>query len=147
LLRLKKILYPIDFSEPSRKALKAASELAEKFSAELYVLHVMDPIPTTTATSGAVPPVAEPAKQTEHVMHNSITEVVAEGIQVHPMVVHGSDAEEILKAAKEMKIDLIIIATHGASGWKNMTYGAVLEKVIRRAKRNVLIVYSKHEKK
>jgi universal stress protein A len=177
MLPLKKILCPIDFSDPSRQALRVASELAEKFSAQLYVLHVVDPIPAITATSGAVPPVGEAAdsttagtptemtglsgsaefnvalyqdellKQAERVLQETITELVPEGVEVNPMVSHGNDAEEIIRAGQELEADLIVIATHGASGWQHMMCGAVLEKVVRRARGNVLTVYSEPEKK
>jgi nucleotide-binding universal stress UspA family protein len=177
MLPLKKILCPTDFSEPSFQALKTAGELAEQYAAQLYVLHVVDPIPAVTASSGAVPPTSGPTESTtagastqmtgpttseefnislyqeelekraEKMLQETIDRYVPEGVKVNPMVVHGEAAKQIIEEAETMDTDLIVIATHGASGWQHMICGAVLEKVVRRAKRNVLTVYSEPKKK
>jgi nucleotide-binding universal stress UspA family protein len=55
--------------------------------------------------------------------------------------------EELEKRAEKMDTDLTVIATHGASGWQHMMCGAVLEKVVRRSKRNVLTVDTEADKK
>jgi len=177
MLPLKKILCPTDFSEPSFKALRTAGELAEQYDAQLYVLHVVDPIPAVTASSGVVPPTTNPTESTtagastqmtgpttseefnlslyqeelekraEKMLQEAVDEHVPDGVTVNPMVVHGDAAKQILEAAEKLDTDLTVIATHGASGWQHMMCGAVLEKVVRRAKGNVLTVYSEPEKK
>ena len=80
-------------------------------------------------------------------LQDAIDEYVPDGVTVNPMVVHGEADRQILEAAEQMGTDLIVIATHGASGWQHMMCGSVLEKIVRRAKGNVLTVYSEVGKK
>lgn len=155
MLPIKKILCPTDFSDPSYEALKVASELAVHFSSELVVLHVVQPIPTAN-----VPPpppsstgpmrfnISSYRQKLEEISKRSLQEVVeqhvAKGLHVHPIVVQGEVAYQIIDAVDKQKIDLIVIATHGRTGWRRFIFGSVTEKVLRLAPCPVLIIQPPH---
>jgi nucleotide-binding universal stress UspA family protein len=156
MLPFKRILCPTDFSEPSYEALKIANELALYFSSDLFVLHVVPPIPTANVS----PPPADkaPAKgfnissyrhQLEELSKTSLKKVVAQRIakkiKVHPIVVQGEASDQIIDTVDRQKIDLIVIATHGRTGWRRVIFGSVAEKVIRLAPCPVLTIQPPHE--
>jgi nucleotide-binding universal stress UspA family protein len=141
MLTVKRILSPTDFSEPSKRALELAVSVAEQFGAEIYMLNVVPVIPHVTPSPTArfdVPEYerllhADSEKQLA-AMAKTVTEV-----KVHPLLSQGDAADGILRAVDENKIDLIVIATAGRTGWERV-FGSVAEKVVRRAKCPVLTV-------
>jgi len=146
MLPIKKILYPTDFSEASYEALKAANELALHFSAELCLVHVVSPDVQTSpdlAGSGLV------LQEIEALAENSLQEVVKQRVpkELHTrqIVVLGEAADEIIRISEERKADLIVIATHGQTGWRRFVFGSVAEKVVRFAQRPVLTIRAPHE--
>lgn len=152
---LKKILYPTDFSEPSFEALKMAKELAQRFSAELYLLYVVSPFSAILASEGAASPPGflkypetfdiglfekQQMGKARKTLQDLIVKKGLQSLQVRPLVVLGNAAEEIVRLAGARKIGLIVIATHGRSGWKHLLFGSVTEKVIRLASCPVLTI-------
>lgn len=139
---LKKILCPIDFSDPSYEALKVANESASYFSAELYLVHVIPPVHVVPA-----PPLYQ--QQLEESAENSLNEIsktrVSKNLQIRQIIEHGDPAAEIVRIAAEEKIDLLIIATHGQSGWRQFIFGSVADKVVRLAQCPVLTIRGPHE--
>ena len=67
-----------------------------------------------------------------------VREMAKAGTQARTMVGHGDAASEIVRIAELEKADLIVIATHGTTGWRRFVFGSVAEKVVRRAKCPVL---------
>jgi len=148
-LRLKKILVPIDFSPPSKNAFKYAVRFAEEFGGELTLLHVLEPQSMTGFM--AIP---EGAGFIE-------SDIVAAGKNLRSLagsvrntrierprwkVRGGLPSHEIVEVAKEMDVDLIVIATHGYTGWKHFCIGSTAERVVRAAPCPVLVVREKqHE--
>lgn len=146
MLPFKKILYPTDFSEASYEALKAANELALHFSAELCLVHVVSPV---VQTSPDFAPSVLPLQKMEASAENSLQEVIKQRVpkelQVRQIVVLGRAADEIIRISEEEKVDLIVIATHGQTGWRHMVFGSVAEKVVRLAPCPVLTVRAPHK--
>ena len=147
MLPFKKILYPTDFSEPSYEALKAANELALHFSAELCLVHVVSPDVQTSpdlAGSGLV------LQEIEALAEKSLQEVVKQRVpkELHTcqIVVLGEAADEIIRISEETKADIIVIATHGQTGWRRFVFGSVAEKVVRLAPCPVLTIRAPHKK-
>jgi nucleotide-binding universal stress UspA family protein len=153
LLPFRKILCPVDFSEPSLKALKAASELAAHFQSRLYVMHVVPPVPLPYQPETAPAPAPEltpafhvPSYQlelttsTEKALKDLVDELIAPGRQVHLVVATGDAAAEIVATADREKADVIVIATHGQTGWRRVVFGSVAEKVVRLAPCPVLTI-------
>ncbi len=145
MLPLNKILCPTDFSEPSYQALKAAAELAEHFSAQLLLLHVVTPIPILpepmVSSTFNVSIYFQEIKEAGHKALEELARTrVPPAVQTRPVVVSGDAAPEIVRAAADGGVDLIVIATHGRTGWRHLVNGSVAEKVARQACCPVLII-------
>ena len=150
MLPLKRILCPTDFSEPSYEAVKAANELAVHFAAELTLIHVVSPIPalpTPEAASGF--DVLSYEQEMEVYAKTSLERVMKERIsgevKVSTMVKLGSAADQIVNTAATEGFDLIVIATHGLTGWRRFVFGSVAEKVVRLAECPVLTIHQPKE--
>jgi nucleotide-binding universal stress UspA family protein len=149
MLPFKKILCPTDFSEPSYEALKVANELASHFSSELFVVHVISPVPLVpVAPAAPTAPVAFNIPQYQQeleissrkMLEDVVKQKVPEKIWVHTEVVLGEASDQIVKIADEEKVDLIVIAAHGQTGWRRLVFGSVTEKVVRLASKPVLTI-------
>lgn len=145
MLPIKNILVPTDFSEPAGEGFRQACELAEHFAAVLFVVHVNEPVPTIAAGHGAaVFDVAdyhnEMAQYAKTRMQEIITAAEYSSITMTPLMPRGRVAEEITAAAEDHDVDLIVMATHGYSGWKKLLLGSVTEKVVRMASVPVLTI-------
>jgi len=141
MLPFKKILCPTDFSEPALTALKHAGELARHFSAELIVVHVIPPVPGPHAfpdpqmvTTFDVPLYQqELAISAEKVLKELVSHQVSPEVRTRDLVTTGEAAPEILRIAHQEHVDLIVIASHGQTGWRRLVFGSVAEKVVRQA--------------
>jgi nucleotide-binding universal stress UspA family protein len=147
MLPFKKILYPTDFSDPSYEALKAANELALHFSAELCVLHVVTPVAQAPAdpSDSALLVLQEMEKAARESLEEMVKKRIPKELLVRQIVVLGGASEEILQISKKEKVDLIVIATHGQTGWRHFVFGSVAEKVVRLAPCAVLTIRAPHE--
>lgn len=149
-INLKRILVPVDFSPLSKKALLYAARLAQQFNAELNLFHVVEPeIPPAYDGYMIVPPAisnGSSAACTEQ-MKALATSVRNSAVpRVNQIVRCGLASIEIVEAAKEFDVDLIVIATHGYTGWKHFAIGSTAERVVRAAPCPVLVVREKeHE--
>jgi universal stress protein A len=148
-LRLKKILVPIDFSPPSKNAFKYAVRFAEEFGGELTLLYVLElesmtgvvAIPEATAfVEGDIVAAGKNLRSLIASVRNRRIK------RPHWKVRTGIPSHEIVELAKEMDVDLIVIATHGYTGWKHFCIGSTAERVVRAAPCPVLVVREKeHE--
>ena len=146
-LRLKKILAPIDFSPASKNGVKYALRFAEEFGAQLTLLNVLEPAPAAgfAGIQGA-PPFSEFDFDRVEKNLRSIVTSVSKGERPRWKVRVGLPSHEIVEAAKEADVDLIVIATHGYTGWKHFCIGSTAERVVRAAPCPVLVVREKeHE--
>ncbi|MDQ7008203.1 MAG: universal stress protein [Acidobacteriota bacterium] len=152
MLPVERILCPTDFSDPARHALDTAAELARHFQAQLLVLTVIDPLPAMHApVEGAAFDLAAFEKDREAAARRRLSELVetglGEGLAARPLVTHGCVYAQIVAAAEEHDADLIVIATHGWTGWRRLLFGSVAEKVVRTAHRPVLIVHQPEQER
>lgn len=148
-LNLKKILVPIDFSPMSKKAFQCATRFAEQFGCEIVLLHVIEPV---TAVAGAplavdiFPQAEEDAIAAEAELGCLATRSRNHRNSFTSVVRIGHAPNEITKAAKELDVDLIMIATHGYTSWRHLCIGSTAERVVRTAPCPVLVVREKeHE--
>jgi universal stress protein A len=144
-LHLKKILVPIDFSRPSKQAFKYALKFAEQFGAELTLVHIVKPMPSSFADLATVPAFS---KEELEIAEENLRELVASartaGVSAARSTFRvGLATYEIVEAAKELDVDLIVIATHGFTGWKHFAIGSTAERVVCAAPCPVLIVREK----
>jgi nucleotide-binding universal stress UspA family protein len=149
MLSFKKILCPSDFSGASRVALGVAVEFAAQSQAEIYIVHVVPVLPPLPPDPNFVFEVPEYERalhvDAERQLKTLTTELTAKGLVVHTMVGHGDPGNEIVRVAKDEAVDLIVIATHGMTGWRHVMFGSVAEKVVRLAHRPVLTIPAPRE--
>jgi universal stress protein A len=151
MLPLSRIVCPLDFSKPSQKALQTAIEFAVQFRAELILVHVIAPaapgIPADPTYAFAGTEDYEKALRTQAEEQLTLAEQrLPEGLKSRKVIGTGDAADEIVRLADEQGADLIVIATHGLTGWRHLVFGSVAEKVMRHSQRPVLVVPS-HEPK
>ena len=137
-----KICCPIDFSETSRAALEEASELAQRYQAELVLLHVFEPPVATTDLMVAPPEMFEQtAKDLERKLELWKGEAEQRGAKaVRALVVTGAAATETVRFVREGGYDLVVMGTHGRRGLRHLVLGSVAERVVREAPCAVLVV-------
>jgi universal stress protein A len=147
MLPIKKILCPTDFSEPSYEALKAADELALHFGAALHIVNVVPVVPIVEAPIGVESASFNVASyqqeleaQAERAIKNLVDQKVSKGINAVADILIGNEAGEIVRYAQENSIDMIVIATHGRSGWRRFIAGSVTDQVVRQATCPVLTI-------
>jgi universal stress protein A len=143
---IEKILAPIDFSAASEQAVEYAERLAGEFHAELILLHVLEPLspllfaalPTASAFSEK-----EMVKAEKH-LHLQVGHARKAGVLDAKGVLRtGVATHEIVEAAKELDVDLIVIASHGFTGWKHFAIGSTADRVTRAAACPVMVVREK----
>jgi nucleotide-binding universal stress UspA family protein len=131
MMEIRHILCPTDFSEPSRHAVTQAVVIAGWYKARITALHVLSPIMPSVETS------LERLRQETA----SFFEVaMAAGITVDVLVEVGRSVSHILDRAANSNVDLIVMGTHGTSGFEHLVLGSVTEKVLRKATCPVLTV-------
>jgi nucleotide-binding universal stress UspA family protein len=146
MLPVRKLLVPTDFSEPSYRGVKAADELAREFGAEMILIHVVSstqPLPFSGAQIPGFQLSTLLEKQIDtarRAIRNMIREKISEGISSRPFVLSGAPAEDIVRVAADQKVDAIVIATHGSTGWRRFFFGSVAERVVRLAECPVLSI-------
>jgi nucleotide-binding universal stress UspA family protein len=143
---IKKIILATDFSDTAKDASSHALLLAQTFKAELKALHVFDinawsiPSHYYLATVAGVEGLEE-ARQKGKDALNELAESF--DLEVETIFTEGDTGHEIVRVAEELNADLIVLGTHGYSGWKRFTIGRVAEFVGRHAPCSVLTIRPK----
>ena len=138
-----RILVPVDFSSSSHQALDAATELAEKFNAQIFLLHVIPEyanivLPETVSHDALVEAERQVANERFAVSKATLE---AKKIVCKVSVEVGSDvAATILDAVDREEADLLVFTTHGLSGWYPQVFGSIAEKLVRLAQCPVLLL-------
>jgi len=144
MLTFKYILCPTDFSKPSSEGLKYAIELAAQFRAELILLHVVPVVPPLPPDPNFVFEVPEYERalheDAERKLRELAEEWVPKEVRVRTLIGHGDAGGEIVRIAEDERADLIVIATHGLTGWRRLVFGSVAERVVRTADCPVLTI-------
>jgi nucleotide-binding universal stress UspA family protein len=145
MLEIRRILCPVDFSDHSRRALDHAIAIARWYNSTVTVLHVFSPAPV--AAVGPGPMVFEPIVLTSVDREQLLADVKAfaetkraPGVAIDALLREGNTAGEILEQTTSTKADLLVIGTHGRSGFERLLLGSVAEKVLRKASCPVMTV-------
>lgn len=160
--RIEKILYATDLSKNSAYAYRYAMSMAEKYGAEIIILHVIEPIPA--AAKHYMKIYVDEAKWDEKIKYEQemaielikkrLEEFCKKESQDAPqclalvstiLVRPGHPVEEILKAADEEQCSLIVLGTHGKGFLRHTFLGSVARSVLDRARKPVFIVPLPHE--
>ena len=142
MIRLTRILVPVDFSEHSARAVRYGAELATKFGAELHLLHCVEQTPVFYGEGGAwITPETIMELQAAGDKHLQALPVEpSDGLTVVRKCVDGHPFVEIIRYAKTDETDLIVMGTHGRGAIAHLLLGSVAEKVVRKAPCPVLTV-------
>jgi nucleotide-binding universal stress UspA family protein len=144
MIAIKRILCPTDFSVSSRHALGHAIAIAKWYESAVTLLHVHPIMPAAAYAPGvAVMPVVLTGQERE-ALRTAMTQLAGElgaaHVPVETEVTEGSAATAILAKAEEMPADLLVMGTHGYTGFDRLVLGSVTEKVLRKAACPVLTV-------
>jgi universal stress protein A len=142
-IAIQKILVPTDFSPASRKAFSYALRFAKDLNSEITLLHVLEPeVPLTLAGRPAAAAFSEEElADAEESLRALIDSAKTTGVAGTRSVLRtGVATHEIVEAAKNLDVDLIVIATHGFTGRKHFAIGSTAERVARAAPCPVLVV-------
>ncbi|HEX5106850.1 MAG TPA: universal stress protein [Vicinamibacterales bacterium] len=134
------VLCPVDFSDPSRAALRYASAVADHFGARLTIVTVADPLlAQVSRETGRVPSLEQETTEELRRFSSDILTLAVGPKTVEYMVAVGKPATEILRAANTLKADLIVISSHGRSGLRHLFFGSTTERVLRETSVPVLV--------
>jgi nucleotide-binding universal stress UspA family protein len=140
----KKILYPTDFSDVSKKAIGYIKQLGEAGSQTVIVLHVIDERAMQAVARYASGNSMEIEQTIIHDAEQEIKiiedELKKSGFKVKSIIQTGIPLREILKAEEKENVSVIVIGSHGKSNLEEIFLGSVSEKVSRKCKSPVLIV-------
>lgn len=146
---MKKILVPVDFSDASLNALNVACHLAVRTNASLYVLHVNEMAPYILsvprydfpAAAVAAEEYNKEADERMKALHSVLLSTAGFGkLNVEVAVKEGLMISVVKETVKKESIDLLVMSTLGASGWKEVFVGSNTERVIRHASCAVLVI-------
>ena len=139
----KKILFPTDFSDVSKKAVKYIKQLKGAGAQEVIVLHVIDEkelLVLSRVPDQYLQITAQLKKEIAKEMAAVEADMTAEGFRVKLKVKTGKPFTEIMMTAAEEKVSIIVVGSHGRSNIEDMLMGSVSENVIRHAKVPLLVI-------
>lgn len=147
-VHLHSILVPTDFSHESYRAIQYARSLAQVFHSKVILLHVLVPVAAPDLVYGPLVWDEGKAEEAAGKQLDRLKEKAHFSVEtsVECLVKTGHPFQVVSDTAKETNADLIIISTHGYTGFKHLLLGSVAERVIRHATCPVLVVREKeHE--
>ena len=140
---LKKILCPVDFDPNSLAALNFGWRLAEEYGAAISLLHVV-PVPFEPSEVSREPPTSEWEQDTRARLAKVAAENLGAGAKYELVMRRGDPARAILEVEKELRPDLIVMATHGRKGLSYLVLGSVAVSTVRKSTVPVLTVRGLH---
>ena len=147
--RVRKILYATDYSKASERALQEAIDLAKQNNAELLVVHVIEPVTPYVAGEdyGGAELYIRLEESTKRDAETSMQKLMQRlsrlKVKAKNLLLKGNAHEQIVKAGKSKKADIIVIGTHGRTGLSKLFLGSVAGRVVSSATCPVLTVRGK----
>jgi nucleotide-binding universal stress UspA family protein len=145
MVEIKKILFPIDFTENSSKILPFVLSMSEKYDSMIYLLHVVEDL-SKWGVGSFVPhlPLDSFKKDAMEGAKKAMDKVCDQQLESCPnfqrMIVYGDPSLEILKKIESEGIDLVVMGTHGRKGLEHTIFGSVAENVVKRSGVPVLVI-------
>lgn len=141
---IKKIICPVDFSEGSEVALNRAAELARALSADIELLHVYQ-LPVLALPDAPITAnpefVATLTNRAQDGLDEYSTKLRSQGVNASTRVIEGNPAAVIAERALQTPASMVVLGTHGRSGFKRFLLGSVAERVVRIATVPVMTVH------
>ena len=142
----KKILYCTDFSINAERAFEFACSLAAGEDSTLFLMNVVVPFHLMGVPDGAIPSEVEVIEQSrqesEKRLQTEYEDLCGKNVRARKIVRAGREYQEIISFAKEEKVDLIVVGTHGNTGMGHVLLGSVAEKVVQNSTIPVLVIPS-----
>jgi nucleotide-binding universal stress UspA family protein len=141
----RRILHPSDFSAASNAAFKKAIEMAKANRAELLIVHVINPI-VPMAGEGYVSPkmyedlAASTRAWARKQLDRLLVKAKKSGVRGKGVLAEGAAHEQIARIAKTKRADVVVMGTHGRSGFAKLFLGSVAGRVVAAAPCPVLTV-------
>ncbi len=146
----KLILAPVDFSDYSREAAQVAADLAAKFGCDLLLVYAVPALPSLPSAHEFFHEAEYETglrKEAERHLQALAQDLSKKGVKVRTETGVANDVGmEVLRIGEHNHADLIVIATHGMTGWHRLVFGSVAEKVVRLAECPVLVLRSQPKK-
>ena len=147
-LIMKRILVPTDFSKHAEYALRVAAQIAKKNNSKIYLLHMLElPHQGSDAVSSgsAIPQIMYFKEMAINKLETLMDADFLEGINVSEIIQFEKAFDGIMEISKKNSVDLIVIGSHGASGYEEMFIGSNAEKVVRSSDVPVLVIKNEIE--
>ncbi len=141
---IKKIICPVDFSEGSEVALERAADLAKALGAEVELLHVYQlpilalPDAPITANPEYVTALTNRAQDA---LNDYGKKLASQGVVASTSLIEGNPAAVIVERAQKTPASMVVLGTHGRSGFRRFLLGSVTERVVRMASVPVMTVH------
>lgn len=141
---LRRVLVPVDFSEPSADALRHAGQLAQTFDASVHLLHVVEDVayPAVYGLESPTLPLDGVIPRVTRELETWAVRYVPDDVPTSVDAVEGYAPLAIVEAATQHDADAIVVGTHGRTGLDRMLLGSVTERVVRQAARPVFVIAS-----
>ena len=145
MLKINKILFPIDFTDNSLKILPYMTSVSETYKSMICLFHVAPDLQHWGVKYlGPYPPLEEAQKELLENAEKTMDKVCEDHLKSYPdlqrKIVYGNPPTEILKAIESEDIDLVIMGTHGRKGLEHTLFGSVAENVVKRSTVPVLTI-------
>jgi nucleotide-binding universal stress UspA family protein len=139
-----RILVPVDFSPMSKRALTAAAAMARRSPVEIHLLHVIPEYEVHSAFHITLPERGEieskAGRWADKAFENYLRGEDLGGVAPVEVVRYGNPAQVICEYADEIGAAVILIASHGRSGFERAVFGSVAEKVLRTCRQPVMVI-------
>jgi nucleotide-binding universal stress UspA family protein len=146
--RIRRILHPSDFSSASAAAFARALDMAKTNRAELLLVHVISPVMPMVGDGYVAPNVYEEIEasaraEAQKQLQKLVAKAKKAGVRGRALLVEGVPHEQITRAARAKRADLIVLGTHGRTGLARFLVGSVANRVVSMAAQPVLTVRGK----
>jgi nucleotide-binding universal stress UspA family protein len=133
---LKRILAPTDGSPDAERATRLAAQIARAHDAELVLVFMINQPPLALGQSLGSPI----ESSAESYLSDTEQEMTLTGINVHVRLERGESAHTLIECEREEAADLVVMATHGRTGWVRLALGSVADRLVREGSAPVLLV-------
>lgn len=145
---MRKILVPTDFTEHANYAMEVAAQIARKIGGEIVLLHMLE-LPSTLSDKVSpgydIPEIMFFKNYAVNKLEETANSSVLNGLTVSTAMKLGKASEGVLAVSKAENVDIIVMGSHGASGFQEMLVGSNAEKVVRSSEIPVLVIKGEHK--
>ncbi|MGK7940733.1 MAG: universal stress protein [Crocosphaera sp.] len=142
------LLVAVDCSDSTETVVKKAQEMAQLLSATLWIVHIAEPEPDFVGFDTGPQSARDYQAQTFHSEHSQIQAIAAqlrkEGIETTALLIQGPTVETLLKEAKKLEVDMIIMGAHRRNAIAELFMGSVSKGVVSHSPCPVVIVPTHH---